>query len=124
MQAVLEKSKIDDVVAPDQDGSQLERGGAEDSCTLDLPNDVQNSMGKIIDFYKDNAMKPLFQLKGNPLEITASLCRQMKEPVPDHMQIDAKTVLNFMVGHIVTFCREHQARSLTLNFAFERGRGA
>jgi hypothetical protein len=123
MQAIMEK--IDDVyVAEVAAQKQPALNNDEESYTLDLPVEVQISMGKIIDFYKDHAMKPLFQLKGNPLEITSEFCRKLKETVPDHMQVDAKTVLNFMVGHIVEFCRGQHARALTLNFSFERGRGS
>lgn len=87
---------------------------------LDIPNSVQSSLDEIVEYYVSANMKPAIHAQGTPLDITATLARQVKQSLPNNLQIQAKTLLDFMIKEIVSYCRETSAKSLSLNFSFEK----
>jgi hypothetical protein len=98
---------------------------AEQNNNLDLsmnmPDNVQNSLDTILQYYRKNTMRPRVDLKGDPLDITSGLVTKVQETLPQNLQKDGKILLDFMVREIVSFCREHKVKSLSLNFVFESG---
>ncbi len=87
---------------------------------LEIPNSVQSSLDEILEYYTSANMKPTIHAQGTPLDITVALARQVKQSLPNNLQIQAKTLLDFMIKEIVSYCRETSAKSLSLNFSFEK----
>lgn len=115
MLATLEKidtTKTD--VSPND--TPMEQGAFE----LEIPNSVQSSLEDILDYYKCSCMKPVISTSGTPLDVFATFAREVKQGLPNNLQIQAKTLLDFMIKEIVSYCRETSAKSLSLNFSFEK----
>lgn len=87
---------------------------------LDIPHSIQSSLDEILNYYKCACMKPVIKAHGTPLDVTATLVREVKQSLPNNLQLDAKNLLDFMIKEIVSYCRETSARSLSLNFSFEK----
>ena len=87
---------------------------------LDMPEQIQNSLDQLIDFYKENAMKPVVKATGSPLDICAELSRQLKQSVPQEMIKDVKHVIDYLIDQIVDFARARRSKSLSIHFMFER----
>ena len=114
MLATLEKHDIETL---DSDAPKNHSRGAQ---SIDLPDEVQASLDRILAYYRNNTLKPVINACGDPLTICATLANQVRQNLPLSMEDDAKYFLDYMIGQIVVFCREHKANSLTLDFSFER----
>ena len=114
MQAILKQKNL----------SQHPINGAEISISLgfDMPNDVQDSLDRILQYYRQNNMRPQVSLQGDPLDITSGLVSQVQATLPLPLQDAGKSLLDFLIQEIVNFCREKKVQSLSLNFVFESGR--
>lgn len=115
MLATLEK--IDTKPDAPHDDKTIDGHGAFE---LEIPDTVQSSLDDILDYYKSSFMKPTIHAQGSPLDVAATLAREVKQSLPNNLQIDAKTLLDFMIKEIVSYCRETSAKSLALNFSFEK----
>ena len=87
---------------------------------LEIPTSIQSSLEEILNYYKCSCMKPVIKTQGSPLDVMATLAREVKQSLPNNLQIDAKNLLDFMIKEIVSYCRETSAKSLSLNFSFEK----
>lgn len=87
-----------------------------------MPDHVQNSLDRILQFYRSKSMRPQVNLSGDPLAITSGLVSQVRGTLPNNLQKDGTVLLDYLIQEIVSFCREKQVRSLYLNFVFENGR--
>lgn len=114
MQAVLQETNT----------QQLQKSDASDSTSLNfnMPSDVQNALDRILQYYRQNNMRPEVSLQGDPLDITSGLVTQVQTTLPAPLQDAGKTLLGFLVQEIVNFCREKKVQSLSLNFVFESGK--
>ena len=114
MEAVLKQTKISEAYAEDI--------GESTSLGFNMPNDVQNSLDRILQYYRQNNMRPEVSLQGDPLDITSGLVSQVQATLPLPLQDAGKKLLGFLVQEIVSFCREKKVQSLSLNFVFESGK--
>ena len=110
MQAVLQQKEISSA----SEGNSISLG-------LNMPNDVQNALDSILQYYRRNAMRPIISLQGDPLDITSGLVSQVQATLPANLKDESQKLLNFLMHEIINFCREKQVKSLALNFVFERG---
>jgi len=116
MLATLEKTDIQSTSS-----DTLENDLFPGAYELEIPDQVQSSLETILDFYKNSGMKPAIKVQGTPLDVTVALVKTVKQSLPQSLQIDAKNLLDFMVREIASYARDAQARSLSLNFSFEKG---
>lgn len=116
MLATLEK--IDDLKTYDIDHKT--NGNKQEAYELDIPEQAQVSLDKILQYYECSCMKPVVKAQGTPLDITSTLVKEVKQSLPNNLQGDAKNILDFMIQEIVNYCREQSANSLSINFTFER----
>lgn len=114
MQATLKQTNISENTSNDLDKSI--------SLGFDMPGDVQNSLDRILQYYRQNNMCPQISLQGDPLEITSGLVSQVQATLPLPLRDSGKNLLGFLVQEIVNFCREKKIQSLSLNFTFESGK--
>ena len=96
-------------------------GVADVYLGMDMPDEVQNALDRILQYYRRHFLRPRVTLSGDPLAITSGLVEQVQSTLPQSMHADAKILLNFMVRKIVSFCRDHKVQSLSLDFVFESG---
>jgi hypothetical protein len=115
MLATLEK--IDTKQDAPHDDKTIDGHGAFE---LKIPTSVQSSLDEILNYYKSASIKPVIKTNGTPLDVAATLVREVKQSLPNNLQIDAKNLLDFMIKEIVSYCRETSAKSLSLNFSFEK----
>ncbi len=115
MLATLEKTDNATIVTSTDDIT-VSQGAFE----LEIPTSIQSSLDEILNYYKCSCMKPVIKTQGSPLDVTTALVREVKQSLPNNLQTDAKTLLDFMIKEIVTYCRETSASSLSLNFSFEK----
>jgi hypothetical protein len=116
MLATLEKIETNTapLIVPKTEGAN--HGAFE----MNIDAEAQNALDSILNYYHENALKPVVKTQGSPLDITVALTREVKQSLPDAMQVQAKVLLDFTVREIVAYARENSARNLSLNFAFER----
>lgn len=88
---------------------------------IDLPDNVQNALDHMIDYYKKNAMKPKIEVSGNPLDIVAALITQIRQNLPKTEDAHAKILLDYMVQDIVDYCRATGSSYLSLTYQFDKG---
>lgn len=91
------------------------------SLGFDMPEQVQNSLDRILEYYGRHSMRPIINLQGDPLDITSGLVSKLQTTLPSTLKDEGKILLDFLVREIVSFCREKKVQSLSLNFVFERG---
>lgn len=117
MLATLEKT---DIITSDTTIDGETSNGAFGAYELEIPQNVQSSLDDILDYYKCACLKPVIHAQGTPLDVCATLAREVKTNLPNNLQIQGKELLDFMIREIVSYCRDTSAKSLTLNFSFER----
>ena len=87
---------------------------------INVPQHVQPSLDKILDYYTENSKKPIIKLCGNPLEIVCDFITQIEASLPENLLSNGRDVIDFMIHNLCEFCREKNVNHLTFNFVFHR----
>lgn len=104
-----------------------EKTAVEEPCeitlgafVMEMSDEVEASLKTVIDYYKDNALKPRLDVLGNPLEVCSTLVTKILTTLPETHHAQGKTLANFLIQKIVEFCRARQCGSIHFKFSFER----
>ncbi len=89
--------------------------------SMDLPDEVQDALDHLIAYYKANAMRPRYEVKGNPMDIVTSLIKQVRQNLSEAEDKHAKTLLDYMIQDIVDYARATGSSYLSLVYHFDRG---
>ncbi len=108
--------KIDVVTAPDTSNDNAE----STDFLIDVPAHLQPSLDCVLDYYTDNALKPVVKLCGGLLDVVSDFIRQIEATLPPTLINYGRDIIDFIISNLCEFCREKSVTHMTFNFSFNR----
>lgn len=106
------------VTAPHGNNNDSARREDAENILINVPEHVQPSLDKVLDYYAESGKRPLIKLCGGPLDIVSDFITQTEATLPANLLNNGRDVLDFIIHNICEFCRDKSVTHMTFNFTF------